>query len=114
MIPRTRPAARDQRGGADPARLELDADTARDQPGLPRLLRFRGLLAVVAEHHLDGPLIGTAHDAELDRAAARRLERVEQVVGGADPPARGRPHPGPSGAAAPRGPAFLRGLADQP
>src|SRR5258708_17653031 len=92
MIPRTRPAARDQRGGADPARLELDADTARDQPGLPRLLRFRGLLAVVAEHHLDGPLIGTAHDAELDRAAARRLERVEQVFGGADRPAP-RPHP---------------------
>src|SRR5258708_19779280 len=95
MIPRTRPAARDQRGGADPARLELDADTARDQPGLPRLLRFRGLLAVVAEHHLDGPLIGTAHDAELDRAAARRLEPLEQVVAGPHPPAPPPPAPLP-------------------
>src|SRR5260370_19667393 len=103
MTPRTRPGARDQRGGADPARLELDADTARDQPGLPRLLRFRGLLAVVAEHHLDGPLIGTAHDAELDRAAARRLERVEQVVGGAGPPGPRPPPPVPPARARPRG-----------
>src|SRR5262249_57267355 len=48
------------------------------------------LLALAAERHLQGTFLGAAHELQLDGAALRRLERVEQVIGGAYRLARGR------------------------
>ena len=41
------------------------------------------------EHHLHGPFVGAAHDAEFEGAALRPLECIEQVVDTADRLARG-------------------------
>jgi hypothetical protein len=48
------------------------------------------LLVGIGEGDLEGPLVGAAHDPQLEGAAPRRREGVEQVVGGADWPSRGR------------------------
>ena len=47
-------------------------------------------LAALAEGHLNCPFVGAAQDVQLERAAVSCLERVEQTVGCANRPARGR------------------------
>src|SRR5215831_7708527 len=58
--------------------------------GLWGRLRLLARLTFGAERYLQGPLVGAAHEGQLDGAAACRLERVEQVIGAADRLARGR------------------------
>ena len=41
---------------------------------------FLAGLAAIAEHHVNCPFAGAAHDVQLDAAGAPRRERVEQVV----------------------------------
>src|SRR5712691_6818690 len=63
--------------------------------GVKQSGRWRGWLcllvwlAVLAEHYLDGAFVGAPHDLQLDGAAARGLERFEQVIDGAGRPACG-------------------------
>jgi hypothetical protein len=48
------------------------------------------VLVGIGEGDLQGPLVGAAHDPQLEGAAPRRREGVEQVIGRADGPACGR------------------------
>ena len=53
--------------------------------------------AVISEGDLNGPFVGAADDGELDGAARRGLECVEQVVGGAYRLTRGHQRSGRPG-----------------
>ena len=81
---------------------------------LPRRgLRLLARLAVAAERHLQGTFVGAAHELQLDGAALRRLERVEQVIGTVYGLARGRHDQVALSEAGPGGRAVLGHLADE-
>jgi EmrB/QacA subfamily drug resistance transporter len=79
-------------------------------------LRVLGLLAALAalgEHDLDGPLVGAAHDVELEGATPRRLQHLEQVIDRGDRAAGCRHDQVALGEASPRRRAVVGDLTDE-
>src|SRR5215469_294113 len=67
----------------------LDGQATTPGPPMKSAVRgwclcFLAWLAPISDGDLNGPLLGAADDVEVDGAALRGLERVEQLVGGAD------------------------------